>query len=87
MSLELEPKTKASIITRPCYDSNGKIQSIESPRFIGEIYVYGKRVFQSIDYDGEGTAFNACTKHILRYQRKNNRNFFLDAKMKRLIKD
>jgi len=79
---DLEPKTKSTILVRPCYDENGDVST--SGRFIGMIYVYGKKVYESVDCDSEGGAFNNCAKHIQWYQNKYKSNFFIDAKMDRL---
>ena len=80
---ELEPKNKSVILTRPCY-ADGEVWREERPRFKGEIYVYGKRAYESSDFDNEGAAFNACAKHIQWYNNKFDSNFLIDAKMDRL---
>jgi len=81
-----EPKVKATIIARPAYKANGEIYETSSVRWIGEIYVYGKKVYTSSDCDGEGEAFNRCAAHIVGYEKNHGTSFFLDAKMDRLKK-
>lgn len=76
-----EPTTKSTILTRPCYEANGEVFRPERPRYIGMIYVYGKKTFESSDYDNDGDAFNACANHILRYEKKHSSSYYIDAKM------
>lgn len=76
-----EPKIKASIIIRPCY-KDGIVS--DSGRYIGEIYVNNRRIYQSIDTDTESSAYNNCAKHAQRYEAKYKSNFWIDANMNRL---
>jgi len=71
------PKLQTSIITRPCMDENG--EASKSGRFLGEIYVFGSRLFTSIDTDTEGAAIEACVKHMERYNEKHGVNYYFDA--------
>jgi len=74
----LEPKTKATILVRPCYDENSELYKGEQ-RFIGMIYVNSKKCYESVDKDSEFAAFINCSKHIQWYQKKFNCSFFIDA--------
>ena len=74
-----EPKVKANIIVRPAYTAKGEVYKTSSTRWIGEIYVYGKKVYTSIDLDCESAAFVACAKQIQWYQNEYEANFLIDA--------
>ncbi len=63
---KIEPKTIATIIVRPAYDKTGKPYDTASLRWIGELYVNGKRKYQTIDYDREGAAYVGVIKEIRR---------------------
>ncbi len=59
-----EPKIKSSIIVRPAYTKDGEIYRTSSTRWIGELYVYGKKIYTSIDTDCESSAFVYVAKEI-----------------------
>lgn len=69
---DLGPKQMVTIIVRPCYDSNGEIEStkknkpIGNARFIGELYVLGKLRHQTLDYDNETAAYESVALAIIR---------------------
>ena len=82
--MEAEPKVKASIIARPSYNKNKEISDKDSVRWIGEIYVDGKKVHTTTDFDWEGDPLLACSNHLYRYQKKHNSCFIKDAKLDRI---
>jgi len=81
-----EPKVKASIIARPSYNLDKEISDKNSVRWIGEIYVNGKMVYQTTDFDWEGDPLLECSNHLYRYQKKHNSCFIKDAKLGRIKK-
>jgi len=80
----LEPKLKASFVTRPAYTKEGEVYKTNSVRWIGEIYVNSKLVYKTTDFDNESSAFNACANHVDWYQLKYKSSFFIDANMNRI---
>ena len=81
-----EPKVKSSIVTRPAYKSDGSLYITSSVRWIGMLYVKGKKIYTTTDFDCEDAAFVGVAKHIQWYQNKYNSNIFIDASKGRLKK-
>ena len=77
--MQLEPIIKSSIVVRPCYEADMEVFRPERPRYIGEIYISGKKVFSTSDVDCEHEAFLRCAKHIFNYEKEKNKSFFLNA--------
>ena len=78
-----EPKIASSIITRPAYTASGEIYKTSSVRWIGELYVKGKKIYTTTDYDCDA-AFVAMAKHIQWYQNKFKSNIFIDANKRKI---
>jgi len=83
---EKEPKIASSIITRPAYTASGEIYETSTVRWIGELYVKGKKIYTSTDFDCEDAAFVSVAKHIQWYQNTFKSNIFIDANMNKLQK-
>jgi hypothetical protein len=81
-----EPKIASNIITRPAYTASGEIYKTSSVRWIGELYIKGKKIYTTTDFDCEDAAFVGVAKHIQWYQNKFKSNIFIDAHMDRLQK-
>ena len=52
-----EPKVKSSIVTRPAYKSDVSLYITSSVRWIGMLYVKGKKIYTTTDFDCEDAAF------------------------------
>lgn len=74
---EIEPKTRARIIVRPAYTSDGEVYETASVRWIGALYIDGKKIHETIDFDCESAAYIGIAKHIQWHQNKYGRTIFL----------
>lgn len=85
MSKVLEPKTQASIITRPCIDAEGNFY----PRFVGALYVQGRLIFESSqDFDSETEPIVDVANAITRYYKEHGTSLIKDAlahKLKKIV--
>jgi hypothetical protein len=76
-----EPEVFSSILVRPAYRASGEIYKTSIVKWIGELYVRGKKIYETSDVDSRSAAFNSVAQHIKWYQNKYNSSIFIDSAM------